>query len=157
MPNILYILVSFAYHLALALWIGGAIALGALTAPELFRQLPRAQAGGIFGPILRRFARLRLAAVITAIVAAAIRNIAWETHSANGWIVLRWLSLAVLAAVVLYEIYNLEPAMARHRSAFLPESAEDDPNRRAFMILHRRSETLMKASMAAALVALLVG
>ena len=101
MPNILYILVSFAYHLALALWIGGAIALGALTAPELFRQLPRAQAGGIFGPILRRFARMRLGAVLIAIISAAIRNIAWETHTANGWIVIRWISLAVLAAVVV--------------------------------------------------------
>src|SRR5512143_1608296 len=118
MPNILYMIVSFAYYLALALWIGGAVALGALGAPELFRQLPRAQAGGIFGPILRRFARVRLGAVTVAILAAAIRNIAWETHSANGWIVLRWLSLAILAAVVLYEIYSIEPAMERHRAAF---------------------------------------
>ncbi len=157
MPNILYILVSFAYHLALAVWIGGAIALGALTAPELFRQLPRAQAGGIFGPILRRFARVRLGAIVVAIAAAAIRNVVWETHSANGWILIRWLSLAVLAAVVLYEIYSIEPAMERHRAAFQPEIGEDDPNRRAFMTLHRRSEALMKLSLAATLVALFVG
>lgn len=157
MPNILYILVSFAYNLALALWIGGAIALGALTAPELFRQLPRQQAGGIFGPILRRFARVRLGAVAVAIVAAAIRYIVWETHAANGWIVLRWVSLAFLAAAVVEEIYRMEPAMERHRAAFRPELGEDDPERRAFMVLHRRSEGLMKVSLAAALVALFLG
>jgi hypothetical protein len=157
MPNILYILVSFAYHLALALWIGGAIALGALTAPELFRRLPRAQAGEIFGPILRRFARVRLGAILVAIAAAAIRNIVWESHSASGWIVLRWISLAALAAIVIEEIYRIEPAMERHRAAFRVELGEDDPERRAFMVLHRRSEGLMKVSLAAALIALFAG
>ncbi len=157
MPNILYILVSFAYHLALALWIGGAIALGALTAPELFRQLPRQQAGGIFGPILRRFARLRLGAVAVAILAAAIRYAVWETHTASGWIVIRWISLAFLAVVVVEEIVRIEPAMERHRAAFQPALGDDDPERRAFMALHRRSEGVMKISMAAALIALFLG
>lgn len=157
MPNILFILVSFAYHLALALWIGGVIALGALTAPELFRQLPRQQAGGIFGPILRRFARVRLGAVAVAIAAAAVRNVAWETHAANAFMVLRWMSLAFLAATVLEEIYRIEPGMERTRAAIAPEAGDDDPNRRAFMVLHRRSEGLMKLSLAAALIALFVG
>ena len=47
--------------------------------------------------------------------------------------------------------------MERHRANFQAELGDDDPNRRAFMVLHRRSEQLMKVSLAAALVALFVG
>ena len=156
MPNFVYMLVSAAYHLSLALWIGGAVALGALTAPELFRQLPRHEAGGIFGPILWRFARVRLAAVSVAIAAAGWKFFAWESHAANVWIALRWLCLAWLAATVLYELFGLEPAMRRLRGRFSPESAADDPDRLAFGRLHARSESLMKLSLFMAAAAVLL-
>lgn len=156
MPNLTYMFVTFAYHLALAVWIGGAIALGALTAPELFRQLPRGQAGGIFGPILRRFARLRLAAIVVALAAALTKHFAWETHAASVWMAARWAALTFLALAVVYEIFSLEPAMARHRSSMTGD-APDEASRSAFMRLHRRSEALMNVSLFAALVAVLLG
>jgi len=131
--------VSFVYHVALALWIGGAIALGALTAPELFRRLQRPDAGAIFGTILRRFSRIRLGAVIVALIAAGVKHVEWERHTSSHWIAARWVLLALLSAVVLYEIGYLEPVMGRLRG-----SAE-------FMRLHRRSEGLMKVSLLAAL------
>jgi hypothetical protein len=157
MPNLVYMLVNTAYYLALALWIGGAVVLGALVAPELFRQLPRPQAGGIFGPVLRRFARLRLAAICVAIGAATWKHLAWESHAANVWIALRWTCLALLALGVLYEIFALEPAMGRRRAAMAPDSGADDAHRVAFMGLHRRSEMLMKVSLFVAVVALFLG
>lgn len=141
--------VSFVYHLALALWIGGALALGALTAPELFRQLPRSQAGGIFGPILRRFSRIRLIAILCAIVAAVVKHVLWETHSANGWIIARALFLFLLAASVAWELLALEPRMGRVRASMA--ATDDDPSRREFMRLHKQSEALMKLSLFAAL------
>ena len=134
--------VSFAYHLALALWIGGAIALGALTAPELFRRLQRADAGAIFGTILRRFSRVRLGAIVVALAAAGVKHLEWERHTSSPWIAARWAFLALLAAIVLYEIGFLEPAIARTPTA--------TP---AFKGLHSRSEGLMKLSLAAALAA----
>ena len=133
--------VSFVYHTALALWVGGAIALGALTAPELFRRLQRADAGAIFGPILRRFSRIRLGAIVLAVIAAGVKHAEWERHSSSPWIAARWVSLALLSAIVLYEISYLEPVMGRFRGQ--PE----------FMRLHRRSEGLMKVSLLAALAA----
>jgi uncharacterized membrane protein len=54
MPNWSYLTINFLYQLGLALWIGGSVALGALVAPALFKALPRAEAGAIFGPTLRR-------------------------------------------------------------------------------------------------------
>src|SRR2546430_1113418 len=71
MPNWLHLFVNGLYHLGLALWIGGAVALGALAAPVLFGALPRQQAGAIFGPTLRRLAKLRLGAVTLMIFDAA--------------------------------------------------------------------------------------
>lgn len=146
MPNWLYLLDSIAYHLGLALWIGGAVVLGALVAPALFRALPRQEAGGIFGPILRRFARLRLGAIVVVILAAAFKHFAWETHAATVWILIRWIAIAFMAAAVLYEIYYLEGALEARRS---------DPA--AFQPLHRRSENLMKLSLLAAVVAAFLG
>jgi len=154
MPNWLYIVTHTFYLLGLTIWIGGGVILGALVAPALFRSLPRPQAGSIFGPILRRFSRLRLAAVVVMIVTAAIKHLVWETHVVSPWIALRWLALAVMAAIVLYELFGLEPAMEKTRPG--AESGEDDPRRVAFMRLHRRSEALMKAGLGAALVALLL-
>ncbi|HEY4640266.1 MAG TPA: DUF4149 domain-containing protein [Thermoanaerobaculia bacterium] len=143
MPNWLYIVTHTFYLLGAAVWIGGGVILGALVAPALFRSLPRPQAGGIFGPILRRFARMRLAAVVVMIVTAAIKHFVWETHAISPWIAIRWAALAIMAAIVLYELFGLEPAMKDVASPRFPR-------------LHKRAESLMKAGLASAVVALLL-
>src|SRR3954447_9798456 len=153
MPNWLYIVTHTFYLLGLTIWIGGGVILGALVAPALFRSLPRPQAGGIFGPILRKFSRLRLAAVVVMIITAAIKHFVWETHAISIWISIRWLALVVMAEIVTYELLGLEPAMAATR----PGHAADDPKRIEFQRLHERSESLMKAGLAFALIALLLG
>ena len=154
MPNWLYLFVNLLYHLGLAVWIGGAIALGGLAAPILFRSLPRHQAGAIFGPTLRRFSRVRVAALVLIIVGAGVKALRWESHAATPWIAVRWLAIAFLAFSVLYEILVLERALEAKRLQLTPEMAEDDPRRRAFGALHRHAEVLMKWSLAAAVVAL---
>jgi uncharacterized membrane protein len=156
-PNWFYLLVNFLYHLGLALWIGGTVALGALTAPALFKALPRPQAGGIFGPILRRFTRLRVAALAMIVTGAATKYLRWETHAATAWIALRWIAIAFLAFDVVYEIVFLERPMHALRAQLAAGAADDDPSRVRFNVLHRRAEALMKASLFAAIVALLFG
>ncbi len=156
MPNWWYIAINFLYQIGLAIWIGGSIALGALVAPALFKALPRHQAGAIFGPTLRRFARLRIVALVLILVGAAAKYFGWETHAATAWIAARWLAIAFLAFTVLYEVGYLERAMETRRVELTPDLAEDDPRRRAFNALHRRAEILMKASLVAAVVAMLL-
>lgn len=143
MPNWPYLLFHFLYTLGLALWIGGAVALGALAAPKLFAAMPRAEAGAIFGAVLRRFARLRLAAVFMVLAGAAAKYVWWETHVASPWVAIRWIAIAFLTLTVVYEIVVLEPALGKR----------DD----RFPILHRRSELLMKSSLIAAAAALFFG
>ena len=155
MPNWVHLVTNLVYHLGLALWIGGAVVLGALVAPTLFRALPRLQAGSIFGPTLRRFARLRLGALLATIAAAGVKHALWE-GSSTVWITLRWAALLFMAATVLYEIGSLERALEARRVHLTPEMVEEDPQRKAFNTLHKRAEALMKASMVAALVAMLL-
>ena len=90
MPNWGYLAINFLYHLGLALWIGGAVVLGALVAPALFRALPRSDAGNIFGPTLRRFSRLRVVAIGLVVIGAAVKYAVWGRHAKSPWIAIRW-------------------------------------------------------------------
>src|SRR3954447_2406548 len=153
MPNWLYLLCSVLYHLGLAIWIGGTIVLGALTAPALFRALPRPQAGAIFGTILRRFARVRIAALIAIIIGAGAKYVTWETHAISPWIVVRWLMIAFLAVSLVIEILILEPRLEAQRLLLTPEMTVDDPRRAEFNVLHRRAENLLRLALLAAVVA----
>jgi Domain of unknown function (DUF4149) len=143
MPNWAYLAINFLYHIGLAVWIGGTFVLGALVAPALFKALPRADAGAIFGPTLRRFSRIRVGAVALIVIGAAVKYLVWERHAATLWIAIRWAAIAALAIDVAYEIAFLEPALERARG----EAA-------VFGRLHQRSEMLMKSALLAAVVAL---
>ena len=45
----------YVYVLALAVWLGGMVVLGAIVAPTTFQVLERAMAGDLFGTVLARF------------------------------------------------------------------------------------------------------
>lgn len=156
MPNWIFIVINALYHLGLALWIGGAIALGAVAAPVLFRALPRAQAGGLFGPILRRFARLRVLALLFIMAGEGAKFFLYETHAVTIWIALRWTAIAFLALDLVYEIGYQERAMERLRQQMGPDAPAEDPRRLAFGRLHQRAETLMRVSILAALLAMVL-
>ena len=155
-PNWTFIVINALYHLGLALWVGGAIALGALAAPVLFRALPRPQAGGLFGPILRRFARLRVLALLLIVTGEGAKFLLYESHAATIWIALRWAAIAFLALDLVYEIGYQEGVMERLRQQMGPDAAADDSRRLAFGRLHRRAEALMRVSILAALLALVL-
>lgn len=155
-PNWTYIVINALYHLGLALWIGGAIALGALAAPVLFRALPRHQAGALFGTTLRRFARLRVLALLLIVTGGGAKFLWYESHAATVSIALRWAAIAFLALELVYEIGYQERVMERLRQQMGPEAAADDPRRLAFGRLHQRAERLLRASILAALLALVL-
>lgn len=154
-PNWGYLFISMAYDLALCLWIGGGVILGALVAPALFRSLQsRQQAGELFGSLLRKFARLRLVALFVIIAAAGVKFFLWETNTTAGnkgiWILLRWAAIAIMAAGVFYEMFYLEKAITQARA----ESSGDSAPSARFQQLHKRAEGVLKTSLAAAAVAL---
>jgi hypothetical protein len=143
---------QFLYDLGLALWIGGTIVLGAAAAPVLFKSLPRPQAGGIFGPILGRFARIQAIALLMIVVGAGARFLIWERHAATPWLIGRWSAIVLLAWALLGQM-SIQKKM-RIYGANLDAEPDDSPVRAMFQHLHTRAEGLMKASLIAAFVAL---
>ena len=136
----------YAALLALVVWVGGSIALGAVAAPAVFevaaaRRLPdaRLQAGAIFGEILRRFhhvgyisgAVLLLSLMARAALGPRPRRVAMRAG----------LALLMLAAVV-YAGFVVSPRIERlqERAGAAPSSLPaDDPRRVAFARLHMQS------------------
>ena len=82
-------------------------------------------------------------AVSLVIAGAASKHLLWERNATSPWIAVRWVAIAFLAFDVVYEIRYLEPELERRRG-----------DAAGFAMLHRRSELLMKATLAAAVVAL---
>lgn len=70
--------------LALFLWIGGLVSLGAFAAPEVFGQLGREPAGQLMGAIFRRFDALVLACVAIFGAAELARNAAGDWRRRFG-------------------------------------------------------------------------
>jgi len=152
LPNWLYLVFQFLYDLGLALWIGGTIVLGAAAAPVLFKSLPRPQAGGIFGPILARFARIQAIALLMIVVGAGARFLIWERHAATLWLIGRWSAIVLLAWALLGQM-SIQRKM-RVFGSNLGTEPDDSPVRAMFQLLHTRAEGLMRASLIAAFIAL---
>ncbi|MEA2338836.1 MAG: hypothetical protein QOE82_2843 [Thermoanaerobaculia bacterium] len=152
MPNWLYLFFQLLYDLGLAIWIGGALALGAATAPELFKALPKQQAGAIFAPILGRFLRMRTWAMLMIVVSAAARFLIWERHAVSFWLIGRWSAIVILAWALLGDM-SIQKKMRIFGSNLGPET-DDNPVRMYFEYWHIRAEGLMKASVIAAVIAL---
>jgi putative copper export protein len=153
-PNWIYIFFNFLYNLGLALWIGGAVALGALTAPELFRALPRQQAGSIFGSILGRFAKLRGWALLMIVIGAGAKFLWWERHAVSPWIAVRWAAIVLMAWALIVDI-SLQKKMRIAATTLGPDVPKDSPIRALFNLWHARAEGVMKASVIAAVFALI--
>ena len=152
MPNWFYLILQLFYDLGLAIWIGGALVLGAAVAPELFKALPKQQAGAIFGPILGRFLRMRAFALLMIVISAGARFLIWERHAATFWLAGRWGAIVLLAWALLGE-RSIQRKMRVFATNLGPET-EDSPVREIFRLLHIRAEGVMKASLIAALIAL---
>ncbi|MGH9443901.1 MAG: DUF4149 domain-containing protein [Thermoanaerobaculia bacterium] len=142
-------------RLPLAIWVGAGV-LAAVAAPGVFREVPsRDLAGRVFGEILRRLEGLFhvLSAVLVIGVFTAVgregRIVGRSAATAGG------IFLAVASNV--YGSMVLRPRMAYYRAqagSFDGLSA-DNPWKRKFGALHRRSTRVLLAGVASAVAALL--
>jgi uncharacterized membrane protein len=119
-PNWLFLVFARALHLlALALWLGGLVAIGALVAPTAFhatRTAPalagnllqqNALAGAVVGGSLRLFNKLDFACA--AVLLAA--NLLLLPHTSRRWTGACLGVTLVLLASTLYLVFGLTPAM----------------------------------------------
>jgi hypothetical protein len=138
----------YASLLALVVWVGGAIALGAVAAPAMFDVLGaggeagRSTAGVLFGEVLRRFH-------VVAYVCAAVLMISLTTRAVLGprprRFALRLAAALVMLICTAWVGLMIAPEIERARRdlkvapSTLPA---DDPRRGAFERMHRMSTSL---------------
>ena len=139
----------YAASVAIALWIGGLLALGAIAAPSIFDVIAsrnvadgRVLAGAIFGEALGRFQPYAYGAAAAIGVSLVARMALGPRPSRLG---VRFAILGVMLAVTLYAGFVLTPQIERARitAGGAPSSlAEGDPRRVRFGRLHGISAVL---------------
>lgn len=157
MDTLYFDLLQFAYHLALAVLVGGALVLGSAAAPAIFRTVrSKSEAGTIFGAVLARYEQLAVLAVIVLVITSVLKFAAFEDLAPGPRLYARWAALAVLIAAVLFGSVWAGP-VARAIRARTPDF-DDLPNthaaRREFAQLHQAASRAMRLAVLIGLVAL---
>jgi hypothetical protein len=142
--NALPILARWLHSIALALWLGGLLAIGAFVAPtafwvvrnnSFFTGKPALQAqiaGGIVGGSLRPFGVLCDVCAILLLASAALL---WPSlaRSSRTWTALGMAITLILLCTSLYQGFSLFPTM---------DAAQTQGNTALFDVLHHRYETI---------------
>jgi hypothetical protein len=155
--NVGFDAVRFVYHFALAMIVGGGVALGSSAAPAIFKTVrSRGEAGTIFGEALRRWDATAVLCVVLIVVTSALAAGTEITGAPDTRLIVRWIALAVMCAATVYSSGWANPVARSLRSQArdwdeLPEST---PVRREFNALHRRSTRAMQVAILAGLVAM---
>jgi hypothetical protein len=152
------LVLRYVYVLALAVWLGGIVVLGALAAPTIFAVLQasdpvtgRALAGELFGTLIARFHYVAYASgglLLVTLAAMALLGPRPRGLAARTAIAAIMLALSLYSGlVVLAEIEHIQREVGMLPSR-LPA---DDVRRLRFDDLHLRSTRLMWATLAGAL------
>ena len=159
--NCLMLALRYVYLLALVVWLGGMVVLGAIVAPTTFQILQasapetgRALAGELFGVMLHRFHYLAYAAGGILFVTMAVMAILGPRPAAFA---IRTAIIAVMLGVALYSGFAVLAEIDAIQASVgsLPSRlAATDPRRIRFDELHQLSTRLMTFNMLAALVLL---
>ena len=153
MPNWIYLFFNALYHLGLGLWIGGAVVISGIVTPAQFAAWPRHKAIVIMVPILRRFARLRLLALLMIIAGAGAKMLIWERFDLAPWLAVRWAAIVMLAWALLFDLSKTRRLVAF--GAGIDPDSPNDPLKVLFEQFYVSADGLMKASVLAAFIALL--
>lgn len=147
-----------AYLLALVIWLGGIVVLGALVAPATFGVLQasapeagRALAGEVFGTVVARFHYVEYAAGAVLLVSLAGMRLLGPKPA--GFAV-RTGIVAVMLGVAIYSgivVLGGIDAIQQEVGTLPSRLAAGDPRRLAFDALHLLSERLMLVDLAGAL------
>jgi uncharacterized membrane protein len=148
----------YAYVLALVIWLGGMVVLGAIVAPSTFQllaaRLPdagRALAGDLFGSMLARFHYVAYAAGGTLLATLAVMRVLGPkppAFAARALIIIGMLILALYSGMVVLSSIDAIQLEAGGLTSLLPAG---DARRVRFDELHQLSTRLMMANVVGAL------
>lgn len=132
--------------LGFALMAGGMLALGAFTAPVVFGQLPRTEAGPIMGVIFRRYDIVLQVALGLALLGECLRLASRQVRMNGPLPLLRWLLLAGLTVTLLYSTLFVNADIERMNRAGMRRDITTVEGRK-FEASHKLSEGLYKADL----------
>jgi uncharacterized membrane protein len=151
----------YVYVLALIVWLGGMIVLGALVAPTTFQVLPaiepsagRALAGDLFGEIIARFHYIAYGAGLLLLVTLAAMAVLGPRPRAFA---IRCALIGIMLLISLYSgviVLGRIDAVQQEIGGLASSLPAGDARRTEFDALHRLSTNLMMVTMAGALVLL---
>jgi len=151
----------YVYVLALVVWLGGMVLLGAIVAPTTFEVLQalepitgRALAGELFGAILSRFHYVAYAAGAVLLVTLAVMAVLGPRPASYA---IRSAIIAVMLGVALYSglvVLRQVDAIQREVGRLPSQLPAGDARRVEFDALHLLSTRLMMLNIAGALVLL---
>ena len=157
METLYFDLIKLGYHFGLAIIVGGGLALGAFTAPAIFRTLrSRSEAGTVFGAVLERFDGAAILALLLVGLTTVLRAGAADEDPRDVRILARWVSLAVMGLATLYASAWASPVARaiRRQTPGFDDLPETDVRRREFRTLHRRSTRAFSVAVLCGLIAL---
>jgi uncharacterized membrane protein len=148
----------YAYVLALVIWLGGMVVLGAIVAPATFRVLEasapavgRALAGELFGTILARFHYVAYAAGATLLLTLGVMRVLGPKPRSFA---VRVLIVAAMLAIALYSgivVTGSIDAIQLEVGGLPSTLSADDARRVRFDQLHVLSTRLMMTNAVAAM------
>ena len=163
MPNWTFLSLHFFHTMALALWVGGAVAIGVLVAPVAFSEAPsRAVAGRIVGRSLLRFDRVLMVCIPT-LVLTSVLLVRWYGRW-SPWYAIEYACIALMTGSALFSMFVITPRMRRLRlheesartdASSSAEMGDNKENREEFHRLHRISMLSMQFNLACGTVAIL--
>ncbi len=138
----------------LALMVGGMLALGAFTAPVIFKQFARPEAGEAMTLIFRRYDTVLLISLVMVLAGEGLRWLqfppAWNTLG-----LIRGGLLLGLTGMMAFSLFVTNPKMQAMEAVRHTGQAETFDSE-AFDKLHNQSESLYKLEMLAALLLLIL-
>jgi uncharacterized membrane protein len=146
--------VSQLIRFSLAVWIGGSV-LVAMAAPVVFRTVPsRDQAGAVFGEVLRRFEGLKQLLSLVLVIGVFVEL--ERGGGLSGPALVSGIAIFLAVATNVYLAMVLRPRMNyfRMKVGSFDAAGADDPWRKKFDRLHRRSLRIFLLGAIAAAVAL---
>lgn len=116
MRRLLLIALTTLFHLSAGIWIGATIGVGALTAPQAFRELGEATAGTLMGHVFQRLNVLSMA-MLAVMLAVALFETWYRRRTVDRfWLVARLTLTAAGLIVVAFLNARLMPRMLQVRS-----------------------------------------
>jgi uncharacterized membrane protein len=148
----------YVYVLALVVWLGGMVVLGAIVAPATFQGLQasapsigRALAGDLFGQVLARFHYVAYACggiMLVSMMAMGLLGPRPRAFAVRLAVICAMLLVAVYSGVIVLQTIDSIQLEAGRLPSLLPAG---DARRIRFDLLHQLSTRLMMANIAGAL------